>query len=100
MPRRKIGGAAIFCFCVLNPYHAAGDKIIDIVCLNRGLKKSIEIHNSKNSNVRKNGDFKKALFYAVSKVFLFYFQAEFLRAKYVQKYGNSYIKHRKEKYRR
>ena len=40
---------------------------------------------------------KKALFYAASKDFLFYFQARFLSVKHAQKCGKSYKEHRKEK---
>ena len=50
-----------------------------------------------NSNIPKCIALKKALFYAASKDFLFYFQARFLSVKHAQKCGKSYKEHRKEK---
>ena len=49
------------------------------------------------SNIPKCVALKKALFYAASKDFLFYFQARFLSVKHAQKCGKSYKEHRKEK---
>lgn len=50
-----------------------------------------------NSNIPKCIALKKALFYAASKDFLFYFQARFLSVKHAKKCGKSYKKHREEK---
>ena len=49
-----------------------------------------------NSNDLKCTALKKALFYAASKDFLFYFQARFLSVKHAKKCGKSYKKHGEE----
>jgi len=49
------------------------------------------------SNDLKCTALKKALFYAASKDFLFYFRARFLSVKHAKKCSKSYKKHREEK---
>ena len=60
------------------------------------LKTPKSFADKNNSNEPKFTALEKALFYAASKGFLFYFQARFLSVKHAKKCGKSYKKHGEE----